>query len=581
MRKHVEPDLPSLRYGHTRKRNRTELIVLVGILFLIFAIGTGVTVQALYWPALNDFVPYFASAGRSPVHGTKILETVPPAQATGPLRVSPRNPRYFTDASGRAIYLTGSHTWDNGQDLGTQPFHYEGYLTLLQEYNHNFIRYWVWEQPKGLTTWPDPADPLATLTPEIYARTGPGTAADGGPKFNVTQFNQAYFDRLRNRVIEAGNRGIYVSVMLFDGWSIEQKAGGANPWIYHPYNRDNNVNDINGDPNDDQSGAETHTLQISAVTQAQEAYVRKVIDTVNDLDNVLYEISNESHGSATEWQYHMINFVKEYESAKPKQHPVGMTVEWPDGNNDELFASLADWVSPNGYADPPPADGSKVVIADTDHIWGIGGDREWAWKSFTRGVNVIYMDPWNGTFIPVEADPDLRRNMGYVLAYANRVNLAAMEPHSEMCSTGYCLANPVPAGAEYLIYLPAGSTATSLLQTIGIDKEPSLYLFPDSTAEVDLAATVGELQIEWFNPETGEVTNGGTVAGGAVQSFTAPFAGDAVLYLYQEQGPPPDQPYKLFLPVIGQGEVSAVPPGPYGFGRQRQLNGNTCYGLGV
>ena len=35
-----------------------------------------------------------------------------------------------------------------------------------------------------------------------------------------------------------------------------------------------------------------------------QAYVRKVVDTVNDLDNVLYEISNESTGSTanTNWQ---------------------------------------------------------------------------------------------------------------------------------------------------------------------------------------------------------------------------------------------------------------------------------------
>ena len=32
------------------------------------------------------------------------------APATGPLRVHPTNPRYFTDGSGKAIYLTGSHT---------------------------------------------------------------------------------------------------------------------------------------------------------------------------------------------------------------------------------------------------------------------------------------------------------------------------------------------------------------------------------------------------------------------------------------------------------------------------------------
>jgi len=36
----------------------------------------------------------------------------------GPLRRHPNNPRYFTDGSGRAIYLTGSHTWANLVDIG-------------------------------------------------------------------------------------------------------------------------------------------------------------------------------------------------------------------------------------------------------------------------------------------------------------------------------------------------------------------------------------------------------------------------------------------------------------------------------
>ena len=34
--------------------------------------------------------------------------------------------------------------------------------------------------------------------------------------------------------------------------------------------------------------------------------MRKVVDTVNDLDNVLYEISNESPGNSQDRQYHMI-----------------------------------------------------------------------------------------------------------------------------------------------------------------------------------------------------------------------------------------------------------------------------------
>ena len=53
----------------------------------------------------------------------------------GPLRAHPDNGRYFTDESGAAIYLTGSHTWDNLQDIGRPgdpPFPYAEYLEFMQ-----------------------------------------------------------------------------------------------------------------------------------------------------------------------------------------------------------------------------------------------------------------------------------------------------------------------------------------------------------------------------------------------------------------------------------------------------------------
>jgi hypothetical protein len=56
--------------------------------------------------------------------------------------------------------------------------------------------------------------------------------------------------------------------------------------------------------------------------------MRKVVDSVNDLDNILYEIVNESGTYSTHWQYDFINSIKSYQSAKPKQHPVGMTYQW-------------------------------------------------------------------------------------------------------------------------------------------------------------------------------------------------------------------------------------------------------------
>ena len=127
-----------------------------------------------------------------------------------------------------------------------------------------------------------------------------------------------------------------------------------------------------------------------SIIRYQEDYVRKVVDTVNDFDNVLFEICNECNKNSTEWQYHVINFIKAYEATKSKQHPVGMTVTYPGGANDLGFASPADWVSINqdgGYDNnPPPANGIKVIIADTDHIFGTGGDRKRVWKRFLRGL---------------------------------------------------------------------------------------------------------------------------------------------------------------------------------------------------
>ena len=451
-------------------------------------------------------------------------------QATGPLRVNPANPRYFTDGSGKAILLVGSHTWRDFQAFGAgnpppDNFDYIGYLSFLKANNLNFLRLWDWEEAKGPAGYP--ANYL--ISPLPYLRPGPGTAQDGLAKFDVSQFNQAYFDRMRQHVMDAGNRGIYVDIQLFNGWSVGSKGGGASPWPNHPFNSSSNINGIDGDPNGDGNGYEVETLSIPAITALQDAYVRKVIDTVNDLDNVLYEICNESEGGAAyvAWQNHMIDLIHAYEATKAKQHVVGFSVPYSasgsnSGNNSGIFNSNADWVAPNEYDssgynykdNPRPSAGSKVVIADTDHLWGLGGDRTWVWKSFTRGLNFSYMDCYTEDALgcPIsQADParlSLLANMGYALNYANRMNLAAMTPRGDLCSTGYCLANPAASNAEYLVYLPSGGAVN-----------------------VNLSASPGTLSVEWFNPSTGATTNAGTTTGGANRSFTPPFSGDAVLYL--------------------------------------------------
>src|SRR5262245_12150891 len=98
---------------------------------------------------------------------------------TAPLRALPTNPHYFTDGSGKAIYLTGSHTWNNFQDWGTngtvQALDFSAYVKMLVEHNHNFTLLWATELPvfRGLPTTAS-APPDFTVSPQPWQRTGPG-----------------------------------------------------------------------------------------------------------------------------------------------------------------------------------------------------------------------------------------------------------------------------------------------------------------------------------------------------------------------------------------------------------------------
>ena len=141
----------------------------------IRAAGVSLLVTAAFLSACSQFSTVDADKNATAMFTVcqRLPPAPPPASAAGPLRVLSSNQRYFTDGSGKAIYLTGSHTWTNFQDIGASPpstFDYRAYLDFLQTYNHNFIRLWrgenAWEQ--GVVRLPSP-----------YFRTGPGNASDG------------------------------------------------------------------------------------------------------------------------------------------------------------------------------------------------------------------------------------------------------------------------------------------------------------------------------------------------------------------------------------------------------------------
>ena len=452
------------------------------------------------------------------------------SHAHGPLRQSPDNPRYFADADNRIVYLTGSHTWENFQDV-TQVFDYPAYLDRLTALHHNFMRLWVTESIHSDGGWlMNPPPNEKDIAPLPYLRTGPGLALDGGPRLDLSRFNPAYFERLRARVKDAGQRGIYVSVMFFQGFSVVTPGG----WKAHPLNGQNNVNGIDGDANGDELGLEVHRSPGVPVLQIQEAYVRHVLETLHDLDNVLYEVVNEATPESVSWQYHFISFIKRYERERGfMAHPVGMTFfqlgEFGGGDNRTLFESEADWISPGGYTkyarNPPATDGRQVQVLDTDHIHGIGGDQQYVWESFMRGYNPIYMDPFDAVHEltigePVLNEPQHERArvaMGQTRRWADRINLKRVTPQSELASTGYCLAD---RGREYLIYIPASDSVAES----GAEK-------PTRPVTVNLTGASGVFTAEWMELETGRTKQADSLIGGSERMLTVPFPGSGLLYL--------------------------------------------------
>jgi hypothetical protein len=415
---------------------------------------------------------------------------------------------YFATSDGKAIYLAGSHTWNEAQQIGPMAFTFEQFLDFEQAIGGNFIRYW------NFTTSADAAGTVPDRDlPWVRSSTPDGH--DAAAKWDLTRFNKTYFDNLRSNIIAAGRRQMYVSFMLFAAETHYPASASGEVFLA--------ANNINGVDAGTASGEER--LGNAALLAAEEAYVARVIDAIGDLPNVLYEVSNEADNTsaAYEWQDEIARFVRWCEVRRGvPHHPVGITSPYPDGDPDinaTLFQrASSDWTSPYGWRDyqknPPNAPGNKPVIVDTDHTGGEGKDAGWVWQMFTRGYNVAYMDNMCGSGLP---NPVLGKNGGdcalrisarlginTTSRAARMLNLRYMLPHSDLSSTGYVLANPI--GGEFAIYAPNGGEF-----------------------EVDLSGSVGELRMWWVDVDHGTVTAAGTVRAGGARRFGAPHARDVLL----------------------------------------------------
>ena len=293
--------------------------------------------------------------------------------------------------------------------------------------------------------------------------------------------------------------------MLFEGWGLMHgNRGRAAPegWAWRaplpPRQQHQRHQCRRGRRRHHGPGARLGDTRVNAL---QAAYIRKVVDTVNDLDNVLYEVINE--GGQKEWDWWVVKTIRDHERTKPKQHPVGIT-----GHGAERLASMlaspADWISPgrqDGYGEDPPAWEAGQEGEPARHGPHLGRGRQRRRGSGRASSAATTRSSWTLTTARCSASRRAGAGSrsgahGDRARFAERVDLARMEPANELASTGYCLAEP---GNEYPVYVPAGSKAT-----------------------VDLTGAAGDLETEWIRPEGGDTVRGRIEGGGSASCRPLP-----------------------------------------------------------
>jgi hypothetical protein len=130
-----------------------------------------------------------------------------------PLKQHPDNPHYLLFRGKPTVLITSGEHYGAVMNL---DFDFIPYLDQLKTAGLNLTRTFsgtYHEIPGSFGITDNTLSPVKYLGP--WARSAESGAVDGGNKFDLTKFDDAYFERLKKFLAEAGKRGIVVEYVLF------------------------------------------------------------------------------------------------------------------------------------------------------------------------------------------------------------------------------------------------------------------------------------------------------------------------------------------------------------------------------
>lgn len=457
-----------------------------------------------------------------------VLLVVSQSQAE-PIRLHPDNPHYFLFRGKPTVLVTSGEHY--GAVLNVD-FDYVNYLDTLAADGLNNTRMFV-----GAYCEPHGAFKIAhnTLAPAPgrficpWNRSETPGYANGGHKFDLTQWDESYFDRLRDFITKALERAIIVEVNLFCPF---YKDG---MWELSPMNRRNNVNDIGAVGRDAVYTLDRH----GGLLSVQEAMVRKIVTELEAFDNIYYEIMNEPYirDVPLDWQRHIAQVIAETEEHLGVSHLISRNVANTKAEVREPLSEIS--ILNFHYASPDAVAmnyGLDRAIGDNETGFkGTGNDayRHEGWEFMLAGGalynNLDYsfaVGYEDGTFAYPETQPGgggrvLRTQLRILKEFIESFDFVQMAPADEdvvVVAEGIRVQALSQRGRQYAIYLRRPEPADS------------------SAVQVALKAPPGNYTAEWMDTKSGHIDRSETLAhGGGTMRLKSPgFADDIALRIVAE-----------------------------------------------
>jgi len=451
-----------------------------------------------------------------------------PKQGSAPIALHADNPHYFLWRGRPTILVTSGEHYGAVMNL---DFDYRRYLDTLAADGLNYTRAFsgAYVEPQGAFNIARNAlAPAAGRFLPPWARSTQAGYAGGGNKFDLTEWNPAYFTRLKDFVAYASSKGVVVEVTLFCPMYEEIQ------WTLSPMNAGNNVNGIGLVQRND-----VYTLDKNGgLLKVQEALTRKMVTELNGFDNVFYEICNEPYfgGVTMAWQHHIADVIVDTERQLPARHLIAQNIANKSAKIVEPHPAVS--IFNFHYASPPDAVrlnfALNKVIGDDETGFAGTSDATYrgeAWDFVIAGGGLFNNLDYSfvaaqedGSFTYPSTQPgggsaSLRRQLRILKEFMSGLDFIRMTPDDSVIAGG------VPAGGSARALVERGrAMAIYIRKTAAAQgtKKPPVTVAPPAATELQVALPEGGWDAEWLDPKSGSIMSRERVTGGATRTLSSP-----------------------------------------------------------